>query len=123
MPAEIHGCRKSEFSGAESMKRNTVLFAAIALWLCIEMFIVGPFSVMPIFDYADSWLPIQQVLKANIFSHGVTNWFPSMGCGVDRLAQDHFYPYLPNLLSLMLPVWLSNPVAIFFQYASDFLKH
>lgn len=96
--------------------RPAVLFAAISLWLSLEFIILGPYSVVPIFDYADSWVAIQFVLKANLFSHGMTNWFPAMSAGVDRLAQDHIYGYVPNLLALVLPIWLSNFLHIFFQY-------
>lgn len=101
---------------ARLVEKKGALFAIIALWLCIEFILLGPFSAMPIFDYADSWIPVQHALKTNLVTHGVTSWFPAMGTGVDRLAQDHFYCYLPNLLALALPIWLSNPIAIFLQY-------
>ncbi|GEM_PF-6332822 len=96
--------------------KKTTLFALISLWLCLEYIVLGPFSAIPIFDYADSWVPAQHALKTNFFSHGLTYWLPYEGCGVDRLAQDYFHTYIPNLLSLVLPLWLSNPVHIFLQY-------
>jgi hypothetical protein len=99
------------------VQRPAVVFAALAFGLSCQFLVLGPYSVVPIYDYADSCLAAMHALKSNLNTYGLTYWFPNAAAGVDRLtAQDYSYAYVPILLGLALPIWLAMGLSIWLGY-------
>jgi len=95
--------------------RKETLFLLIALWLSLEYIGLGPFSYIRVHDTGDSFIPRYIAFVADFFKHGVTYWFPYMGCGVDRLANDLLYPQFSVILFGLFPGWLAYQLIIVAQ--------
>lgn len=96
-------------------EKKMPLFILLALWLSWESLGVGPFSYVRIHDVADSILPRYLLLPQDLLRYGVSYWFPYMGCGVDRLANDMLYPHFVTLLFGVFPGWLAYGLFVFLK--------
>ncbi|MFC1590046.1 DUF6044 family protein [Candidatus Omnitrophota bacterium] len=91
------------------------LFLLVALYISIEYFGFGPLSYVRIHDTADSFIPRYLTLKYSLFKYGVSYWCPSMGCGVDRLANDMLFPHFTTILFNIFPGWIAYQLIIIIQ--------
>lgn len=81
--------------------------AALAAWLSAESFVLGPASYLQIHDSADGVIPYSLAAVRGALRFGRTHWFPWMGAGVDRLANDIQLLSLRTMLLGVLPAWLA----------------
>jgi hypothetical protein len=113
-------------------EKKLTLFLLITLWLSLEYIGLGPYSYIRIHDTGDSFIPRYIVFASDFFKHGVTYWFPYMGSGVDRLANDLLYPQFAVILFGIFPGWFAYQLIIvthfflagYFTYrlCKDYLK-
>lgn len=94
-------------------EHKKLFFALLSAWLCLECWVLGPFSYIPIFDTADSYFPEFLALKHEA---GLNLWYRFISGGVDRLSQEMSYTNIFQLVSSVIPVWFTYQLYIFFHY-------
>ncbi|MBI5625538.1 MAG: hypothetical protein HY924_17300 [Elusimicrobia bacterium] len=114
------------------LRRGWLVFLLVALWICLESVILGPFSYVPVGEFGEQILPLSMLVSSDAFGPGVHYWLPSLACGVDRLANTITHPHPLTLLTRALPGWAAFQaymmlfyfVAGYFTYriCVDFLK-
>lgn len=98
-------------------KKNIIFFYTIfSLWMVLEYFILGPFSLVRIHDSADIHLPRLIYFASNFLNEGLTYWSPQMGAGVDRLSNGFSIYYFLTILFILLKPWIAYSSFYFIQH-------
>ena len=90
------------------------MFCLVSLWFSLEYMGLGPFSYIPVHDIGDSAIP--RYLALTHGTPGWGSWFPQMGCGVDRLANDLLFPHVLTLLFNLFPGWVAFQLFVLFRH-------
>ena len=104
----------------------------VTAWLGLESFLLGPFSYIPLAEFADGPFPQLTAVASGAALPGAHYWLPGIAFGVDRLANGLMTFQAPVLLLMLLPGWAAFQIFLFLHYflssyftarlAVDFLK-
>jgi len=83
------------------------LFIGVAVWLCLEYVILGPYSYVRIGDNLDIFIPQLAGLWRGFLSWGAAYWSPLFAGGIDRLGSDGAYFNAGSILFALFPTWLA----------------
>ncbi|MBI4678147.1 MAG: hypothetical protein HY748_11245 [Elusimicrobia bacterium] len=101
---------------APAGRPRAALFLALAsLWLCLEYFILGPFSYVQTLETGDSYIPRHLAVASGSFVPRTSLWLPWLACGTDRLSIDFSFFHASSLLFGLLPGWLAYQAVIVLQ--------
>ena len=91
-------------------------FIITTLFFCGEQILLGPFSYFNFDDTMQHSIPSRISIINNLFSHGISYWFPGVAGGIDLFSSGSVYASIRDagLLSLFLPVWLAHQLTLFF---------
>lgn len=95
---------------------KALLFFAVAFWLALEYFILGPFSYLPIYEWGDGILPYDVTLFRDLLKNGIRYWSPYFASGMDLLAQDASYTQTHGIFHLVMPTWLVTPIITLLRF-------
>ncbi|MEK7481296.1 MAG: hypothetical protein AAB633_00930, partial [Patescibacteria group bacterium] len=70
------------------VRHPLIVFVAVAVWLCLEYVVLGPYSYLRIGDNFDVFIPRLVALWNGFGAWGVAYWSPLFAGGIDRLATD-----------------------------------
>ena len=89
-------------------KNPQVLLACFSVYLVIEFIFIGPFSPFKISDNGSAIIPSYVATAENFKKFGITNWYPWMGAGIDRLANNISVLSPAFVLYSLFPIWAAG---------------